>query len=215
MLVEAEGAAAVDPQRLERRPPAREALVVAAITALAGSTTPSPETPPRGAARSHPPAPARAPTASSGAPIARRSGAAFTSDSATSSAGSESQTIPPPTQRWSGRSAIGERADRERELEVAVAVDAAQSAHRGAAPDRLERRNEVDRRDLRGARDRAAGKSASSSSARPTSGRSVALDRRDEMLDARERLRGSSARASGRCRARRRARGRCARGRRS
>jgi len=38
--------------------------------------------------------------AASGAPIAASSGRALTHDSSTSSEGSESQTMPPPTQRW-------------------------------------------------------------------------------------------------------------------
>ena len=42
----------------------------------------------------------RATASRSGAPIAARSGRAFTHDSSISAAGSESHTMPPPTQRW-------------------------------------------------------------------------------------------------------------------
>ena len=82
------------PRRLPRRPPARgrrpraRRLPAAIGRSLIGCL----------------PRPAREP--SSGAPIASRSGAALTSDSATSSDGSESQTTPPPTQRWMRPSAI-------------------------------------------------------------------------------------------------------------
>ena len=50
----------------------------------------------------------------------------------------------------------GERADRQREVEVAVAADDAERSHRGATADRLERGDQVERGDLRRAGDRAA-----------------------------------------------------------
>jgi len=52
--------------------------------------------------------------------------------------------------------AIGDRkrTDGEREVDVAVAVDTAEGAHRRAAADRLQSRDQVERRHLRAARDR-------------------------------------------------------------
>ena len=156
------------------------------------------------------------PTAAwSGAPIAASSGSAFVSDSATSAAGSESHTTPPPTQRWTAPVGDRERPDRQRELEVAVAVHAPERAHRRAATDRLERRDRVDRGDLRRAGDRAAGEGRLEQVGEPDAGAQASLDERDHVLDARERLRGHQLRPPHASRRGRRARGRCARGRRS
>jgi hypothetical protein len=83
----------------------------------------------------------------------------------------------------------GERPDRERELEVAVAVDAPERPHRRAAPDGLELRDQVDRRDLRGTRDRAARKRRMEQRRQADTRSQGSLDPRDEMLDPRERPR--------------------------
>ena len=109
-----------------------------------------------------------------------------TSDSSTSADGSESQTTPPPTQRCIEPALDRERADRERELEVAVAPDASERAHRGAAADRLELRDQVDRRDLRRTGDRAARERRREQLREPDVLAQRSLDRRDEVLDARE-----------------------------
>ena len=113
MLPEPERAAAVHAQRLERRAAAREALVVRRDHGLRRVDDAEPGDRGREGAtltgdrlRG-----ARAPRSgrgepSSGAPIASSSGAALTSDSSTSARGSESQTMPPPTQRWIRPSAI-------------------------------------------------------------------------------------------------------------
>ena len=128
VLVQPERPAAVDAQRLERRPPAREPLVVDRDD---GPRRVDEAAPRDGAATGRmftvrPPVsgPALPDGPSSGAPMAVSSGAAFASDSSTSSAGLESQTMPPPTQRWRRPLGDGERPDRQRELEVAVAVHA-------------------------------------------------------------------------------------------
>src|SRR5262249_49328819 len=79
-----------------------------------------------------------------------------------------------------------EGADREREVEVAVRVDAAERTHRRAATDRLERRDELERAALRTAGDGAARKHGFEQLAQANLGPQLALDRRDEMCDAGE-----------------------------
>ena len=92
MLGEAEGPTLIDPQRLERAAATHECLVVGVDDRLVGID----ETAPRDGEREQ----RHARTGSgSDAPIACRSGRALTQDSSISSSGSESQTMPPPTQR--------------------------------------------------------------------------------------------------------------------
>ena len=92
--------------------------------------------------------------------------------------------MPPPTQRWISAFRDREGADREREVEVAVRMDAAERAHRGAAADRLERRDQVERRDLRAAGHRAAGEHRVEQLGQRHLRAQPALDGRDEMRDA-------------------------------
>ena len=108
-----------------------------------------------------------------------------------------------------------ERPDRQREVEVAVRVHAADGAHRGAAADRLESGDVVDRGDLRRAGDRAARERRLEQLGQPDPLPERPLDRGDQVLHARQLVLVPSAPASGRCPARTRARGRSARGRRS
>src|SRR6476661_2497697 len=94
MLVHPEGPAAVDARRLERRTPAEKTLVVGEDDRLVRVD----DTASRNCERDQ-----QARDASSAGtvePIAVSSGAAFVHDSSISSSGSESQTMPPPTQRW-------------------------------------------------------------------------------------------------------------------
>ena len=99
VLSEPEGTPAVDPKRLERSVAAQEALVVGRQDRFGGID----QTAARNGDREGPAAHTRPSPASArsgrGAPIASRSGRAFASDSSTSPCGSESHTIPPPTQR--------------------------------------------------------------------------------------------------------------------
>ena len=93
VLLEPERRAAVDAQRLERRrgragAPRRRR----AGRARRGRRRRAPRRRPRAASSRR--------SASTGAPIAASSGRAFVHDSSISASGSESQTIPPPTQRW-------------------------------------------------------------------------------------------------------------------
>ena len=99
VLLEPERAAAVHAQRLEGRTAAEEPLVVGADDRLGRIDEP--------AARDGEREDAHVRAASgSREPIASSSGRALTHDSSTSVAGSESQTMPPPTQRWIAPSAI-------------------------------------------------------------------------------------------------------------
>src|SRR5262245_64351749 len=92
MRVEAKRRPVVDAQRLEHGAAAKEAFVVGVQHRRARRNAPLPELADR--EQRH------ATAAGSGAPIAASRGRAFTHASSTSAAGSESQTIPPPTQRW-------------------------------------------------------------------------------------------------------------------
>ncbi len=94
MLVEAKWLAAVDAERLEGAPAAHERLVVHVDHWLVRRHEPAPGDGEGENARGH------ARTLSGARPIASSSGRAFTQDSSISSAGSESHTMPPPTQRW-------------------------------------------------------------------------------------------------------------------
>ena len=125
-------------------------------------------------------------TASIGAPIAASSGAAFVHDSSISASGSESQTMPPPTQRWIRPVGDREGADRQRELEVAVAAHDAERAHRGAAADGLELGDQVDGGDLRRARDRASREGRREQLGQPDVLAQRPFDGRDEVRDAGE-----------------------------
>ena len=110
--------------------------------------------------------------------------------------------MPPPTQRWICPVGDRERADRERELEVAVRLDPPERAHRRAAADRLERGDQVERRDLRAAGDRAAGQHGVEQ-LRERHVRRAAPPRRSRRGASRRRARARrAARASARCRAR-------------
>ena len=143
--LEQERPAAVDAQRLERRAAAQERLVAGAEDRLGRIDQPAPGNGDR--EQRH---------AATSPPTAARSGRALTHDSSISASGSESHTMPPPTQRCTRPVGDRERADREREVEVAVRRDGAERAHRRAAPDRLEPCDVVDGGDLRRAGDRAA-----------------------------------------------------------
>src|SRR5829696_6707053 len=93
MIVQLERAAVVDARRLEGRPAPNQALVVGMEDGLLRSDN---------AAASDRDGEQRHASAGSGtgAPIAARRGRAFTQDSSISASVSESQTMPPPTQRW-------------------------------------------------------------------------------------------------------------------
>ena len=97
MLVELERRAAVHARRLEHGAPAQHAFVVGMEKRRVDGHDAAAELGERDERH--------ATGAASGAPIAARSGRALTHDSSTSSAGSESQTMPPPTQRWIAPSA--------------------------------------------------------------------------------------------------------------
>jgi len=86
--VELERAPAVDPQRLEDGASAQHAFVVGAKHRLAGRYDAAAELRKREQAQT------------------AISGRAFTHDSSISSVGTESQTMPPPTQRWISPSVI-------------------------------------------------------------------------------------------------------------
>ena len=94
MLLEPERASAVHPQRLEHGAAAQEALVVGVNRRPVDRERPAPS------AWTATSVIARTTASGNGAPIAASSGRALTHDSSISSTGSESQTIPPPTQRW-------------------------------------------------------------------------------------------------------------------
>ena len=82
----------------------------------------------------------------------RAAGCALTHDSSISASGSESQTIPPPTQRWTRPSATASVRIVSASSKSPSGRSDAERAHRRAAPDRLERGDQVERRDLRRAR---------------------------------------------------------------
>ena len=179
------GPAAVDAQRLECRPSALERLVVRH----------------RGSARRQRRARVRVPpqpgsvtraTGSRTAPRGRREAAEPSRATPRSlDVGSESQTMPPPTQRWMRSSAIGERPDREREIEVAV-----RARRRRAPPSRRHARRARARRCDRAPRSSAPlsptrpGRRRSGAPPSPTPGAEPTLDGRDEMADACERTLG-------------------------
>ena len=83
-----------------------------------------------------------------------------------------------------------EGADRQCEVEVAVRVDAPDRAHRGAATDGLERRDVVDRRDLRRAGHRPAGERRLEQLGQPDVLAQPPLDGRDQVDDPGELLLG-------------------------
>ena len=70
----------------------------------------------------------------------------MTHDSSISASGSESQTIPPPTQRWTRPSATASVRIVSASSKSPFGPQDAERAHRGAAPDRLERGDQVDAR---------------------------------------------------------------------
>ena len=206
MRLEPERATAVDAQRLERGAAAQQRVVVGAQDRRVGRDDAAP--------RDREPEQRHA-GCSTSLPTACRSGRAFTHDSSISAAGSESQTMPAADPEVDPPLGDGEGADRERELEVAVRPDPAERAHRRAAADGLERRDLVDRRDLRRARDRAARERRLEQLGQRDAVAKRPLDRRDEVAHAGEPVRRRQLGPADRCPARRRARGRCARGRRS
>ena len=108
-----------------------------------------------------------------------------------------------------------ERPDRQRQVEVAVRIDPADRSHRRAAPDRLERCDVVDGGDLGRTRDRSAREGRPRISARPTPGRRRPSTVVTHVRDARELALFEQLRPANGSRARRRARGRSAPGRRS
>ena len=79
-----------------------------------------------------------------------------------------------------------ERPDRQRQVEVAVAADDAERAHRRAAADGLERGDQVERGDLRRAGDGAAGERRRQQLGEPDLLPQRSLDGRDEVGDAGE-----------------------------
>src|SRR5262245_62534771 len=93
MLGQPERTPPVHTQRLERGAAAQERLVVGEQDRLVDRDEAT--APDRHCEQAH-----RATGSASGAPIASSSGRALTSDSSISASGSESHTIPPPTQRW-------------------------------------------------------------------------------------------------------------------
>src|SRR5471032_2977442 len=96
MLFQEHRAAPSDPDGLESGGAAKERLVVAKEHRLAGIDKPAPCD--AGRQQGHRSTPAL--------PIEASNGRALTHDSSISASGSESQTIPPPTQRWICPSAI-------------------------------------------------------------------------------------------------------------
>jgi len=140
-----------------------ERVVVGTDHGLRGSTSPRPVTGPARVTHARPPRASVAPIASAAAP-------ALTSDSATSPAGFESQTTPPPTQRWSEPSAIGEGPDREPSSRSRCR-EPAERTHRWLARP-AELRSDRPPRSSSAVTD-PPGNVARRSSARPTSGRSV------------------------------------------
>ncbi len=79
-----------------------------------------------------------------------------------------------------------ERADGEREVEVAVPVHASERTHRGTATDRLELCDEIHRRDLRRARDRSPWEHRPEQLRKPHVVSKRSLDDRDHVLDSSE-----------------------------
>ena len=202
---EQERPAAVDADRLERGAAAKQRVVVGAEDRLARIDEPAAGDR-DGEQRRH--AGTRPPTAAS-------SGRALTHDSSISASGSESQTMPPPTQRWIHPSAIANVRIVRASSKSPFAADASERAHRRAAADRLEARDLVDRGDLRRAGDRAAGERRVQDLGEPGVRPQTPLDRRDEVRDAGELALAHQLRpadGAGLADARR---GRCARGRRS
>ena len=92
MRFEPKGTTAVHLERLERRAPAQQPLVVGPDDRLGRIDEPAARDRQREDRHASAPSGTRE-------PIASRSGRAFVHDSSTSVAGSESQTTPPPTQR--------------------------------------------------------------------------------------------------------------------
>ena len=81
----------------------------------------------------------------------------------------------------------GERPDRQREIEVAVPVDPSERAHRSTASDRFDLGDQVHGRDLRSTRDRPARERRAEKLGETDALTQRPLDRRDHVLDTRER----------------------------
>ena len=194
MLVEAERPAVVDTHRLERGAAAREALVVRDEHGRRRVDEAAPrdgdgERPHRGD-RAH------------GQRRADRSEQrpAFVHDSSTSADGIGVPDDAAADPEMDAPVGDREGADRERQLEVAVAVHPPERTHRRAASDGLERRDQVDRGDLRRTRHRAAGERRREQLRQPDPGPQRALDGRDHVLDAGQSAASPSAPASARIR---------------
>ena len=108
----------------------------------------------------------------------------MTHDSSISASGSESQTIPPPTQRWIRPSATANVRIVSASSKSPFAANRPEGAHRRAAADRLEARDVIDRGDLRRAGDRPAREGRGQDLRQPDARAQTALDRRDEMRHA-------------------------------
>ena len=203
---EEDGAAAADAHRLERGGAAQQRLVVGMEDGL-GRVDETLAGDRGGQEIRH---------AGTSPPTARSRGRALTHDSSISASGSESQTMPAADPEVDAAFGDGERADRQRQLEVAVGANRAERAHRRRR-DRPARAPAI--------RSTAAifgapvteppGKVAARISPRPHVGSDRPLDRGDEVRDARELALRHQLGPGRPSPARRRARGRSARGRRS
>ncbi len=91
--------------------------------------------------------------------------------------------MPPPTQRWSSPSATAKVRIVSARSRSPFGWIRPERAHRGAAADRLERRDQVERGDLRAAGDRAAGQHGGEQLGQRHVRAQLALDRGDEMRD--------------------------------
>ena len=126
---------AVDPRRLERGAPAQQRLVARAEDRRVRIDEPAPAT-----------ATASSFHAATSPPTAASSGRALTQDSSISASASESQTIPPPTQRCTRPSATANVRIVSARSKSPFGRSVAERAHRRAAADRLERGDQVDAR---------------------------------------------------------------------
>ena len=150
VLFEPERPTAVDADRLERGPPAQEALRRRrGAPARSGRRARARRPPGRGRSCSDRHRRLELPTAA-------RRGRALTQDSSISARGSESQTMPPPTQRWISPSATANVRIVSASSRSPFGWIRPERSHRGAAADRLERGDVVDGGDLGRAGDRAA-----------------------------------------------------------
>ncbi len=225
MLREAERPSAVDAQRLERRAAAREPLVVAATSGAAGSTSPRPETPPRRPGPSRSPAGhprAAAPTCSPG------DGAA---DERRADRGEQRLRLRQRLVHLARRIGVPDDAAADPQVDAPSAtanVRIVSASSRSPVPwTRPSAPIEAPRPTGSSAAIRSTaaifgapvteppGKTAVEHLRQADAGPELALDGRDEVLDACERAATHQLRPAHRAVARRRARGRCARGRRS